>query len=64
MSVSHLDRVFLNLAVDLARQAWRFGDTPFGSVLVAADGMILFTDRNRTVTDSSPLLHPEFTIAE
>lgn len=58
MSVSHLDRVFLNLAVDLARQAWRFGDAPFGSVLVAADGMILFTDRNRTVTDSSPLLHP------
>ena len=64
MGLSRTDHVFLNLAVDLARQAWRDGDAPFRSVLVSADDRILFTDRNRTVTDSSPLLHPEFTIAE
>lgn len=64
MGISHVDRAFLNLAVDLARQAWRDGDATFGSLLVSADGRILFADRNRTVTDSSPLLHPEFTTAE
>jgi GrpB-like predicted nucleotidyltransferase (UPF0157 family)/tRNA(Arg) A34 adenosine deaminase TadA len=64
MSISHLDRVFLNLAVDLARRAWNDGDAPFGSVLVSADDRTLVTDRNRTVTGSNPLLHPEFTIAE
>jgi tRNA(Arg) A34 adenosine deaminase TadA len=64
MSISHIDRAFLELAVDLARQAKAAGDDAFGSVLVSADERILFTDRNRTVTDSSPLLHPEFTIAE
>lgn len=64
MSVSHRDRVFLNLAVGLARQAWSDGDAPFGSVLVSAEDRILYTDRNRTVTGANPLLHPEFTIAE
>ncbi|MFE4337110.1 nucleoside deaminase, partial [Streptomyces sp. NPDC056831] len=38
----HLER-----AVQLAAEALRAGDQPFGSVLVSADGQILAEDRNR-----------------
>lgn len=64
MGITDTDRVFLRRAVDLAREARLAGDDAFGSVLVSADGEVLFADRNRVVTDSSPLLHPEFTIAQ
>ena len=38
------------------------GDDPFGSVLVAADGEVLFEDRNR-VGSGDRTRHPEFEIA-
>ena len=60
----------LELCVKLAREALDAGDAPFGSVLLARDGTILQTDRNRTVTGASgdrtkpdATLHPEFTLA-
>ena len=63
------DHQHLRLAVDLAREALEAGDAPFGSVLVGADGKVLQTDRNRTVTGQNgdgkadATLHPEFTLA-
>lgn len=33
--------------IELAGEALEAGDDPFGSVLVAADGKVLFEDRNR-----------------
>jgi tRNA(Arg) A34 adenosine deaminase TadA len=63
MTVSTEDRRYLRLAVDLAREALDAGDDPFGTVLVTGDGEVVFRDRNRTVTDGSPLLHPEYTAA-
>ena len=52
----------LRRCVELAAQALAAGDQPFGSVLVAADGSVLFEDRNR-VASGDATRHPEFEIA-
>ncbi|TDC91073.1 nucleoside deaminase [Actinomadura sp. 7K507] len=54
--------VYLNRCVELAAAALESGDEPFGSVLVAASGEVLFEDRNRTA-DGDQTRHPEFEIA-
>ncbi|TDD63153.1 nucleoside deaminase [Actinomadura darangshiensis] len=54
--------VHLNRCVELAAEALDAGDEPFGSVLVAASGKVLFADRNRTA-DGDQTRHPEFEIA-
>lgn len=46
----------------LAREALESGDEPFGSILVDADGNVLFEDRNR-IKDGDATAHPEFAIA-
>ncbi|MEU7380625.1 MULTISPECIES: nucleoside deaminase [unclassified Streptomyces] len=51
----HLER-----AVELAVQALRAGDEPFGSVLVSADGQVLAEDRNRVNSLDDRTRHPEF----
>jgi tRNA(Arg) A34 adenosine deaminase TadA len=61
-NVTDEDRVFLRRAVDLAHEAAETGDEPFGSVLVDADGNILFEDRNR-VSGGDATRHPEFELA-
>ncbi|SDK22223.1 Cytidine and deoxycytidylate deaminase zinc-binding region [Actinopolyspora mzabensis] len=53
----------LRRCVELAEEALRAGDEPFGSVLVASDGRRLAEDRNRVATGGDPTLHPEFTLA-
>lgn len=62
MSVTETDLQHLRTCVDLAREAVEDGDEPFGSVLVGADGTVLFTDRNR-VKDGDGTRHPELEIA-
>ncbi|KAK3187240.1 hypothetical protein K4F52_003871 [Lecanicillium sp. MT-2017a] len=60
----------LKQCVELAREALKAGDAPFGSVLVAADGTVMQRDRNRDVSGENgdykadPTLHPEFTLAK
>ncbi|GAA1438396.1 nucleoside deaminase [Leifsonia poae] len=49
-------------AVELAREALEAGDEPFGSVLIAPDGHVLFEDRNRA-GGGDETRHPEFEIA-
>ena len=52
----------LRRCVELASEALASGDAPFGSVLVGADGQVLFEDRNRVVSVDRTR-HPEFEIA-
>jgi tRNA(Arg) A34 adenosine deaminase TadA len=56
------DRGYLRRCVELAEQALDDGDEPFGSVLVDANDVIRFEDRNR-VKDGDDTRHPEFEIA-
>ncbi|MFA1545600.1 nucleoside deaminase [Actinomadura chokoriensis] len=54
--------VHLSRCAELAAEALEEGDEPFGSVLVAASGKVLFEDRNRTA-GGDHTRHPEFEIA-
>lgn len=56
------DLKHLRRCVELANEALEAGDEPFGSVLVAADGTVLFEDRNR-VAGGDRTRHPEFEIS-
>lgn len=60
--VNDSDMQHLRRCVELATEALESGDEPFGSVLVAADGAVLFEDRNR-VASGDRTRHPEFAIA-
>lgn len=63
MALSDADREHLARCVELADEAVRQGDDPFGSLLVDADGTVLFEDRNRA-GDGDATRHPEFAIAQ
>ena len=56
------DLQHLRRCVELAEQALREGDEPFGSVLVGADGRVLAEDHNR-VSSGDRTRHPEFELA-
>ena len=60
--VTEVDRRHLRRCVELAAEALATGDEPFGSVLVAEDGTVLFEDHNR-VSGGDHTRHPEFEIA-
>jgi tRNA(Arg) A34 adenosine deaminase TadA len=60
--VDDVDRQHLRRCVELARAALEVGDEPFGSVLVSADGEVLFEDHNH-VASGDGTQHPEFAIA-
>jgi len=62
LELSETDLRHLRRCVDLAEQALVSGDQPFGSVLVAADGTVLFEDHNH-VASGDQTRHPEFEIA-
>lgn len=62
MAISDDDLAHLRRCVELAGTALEAGDEPFGSVLVAPGGQVLFEDRNR-VKDGDATQHPEFAIA-
>ena len=56
------DLVHLQRCIELAEQALREGDEPFGSVLVGGAGHILAEDHNR-VSSGDLTRHPEFELA-
>ena len=62
MSLDATDLHHLRRAVELARLALVRGEEPFGSVLVSADGQVLFEDHNHVVA-LEPTQHPELAIA-
>ena len=53
----------LGRCVELARAALVAGDEPFGSILVGADGEVLFEDHNH-VAGGDATAHPELAIAQ
>lgn len=62
MALSDEDLRWLGRCVELARQALDEGDEPFGSVLVSAEGRVLFEDHNH-VAGGDTTAHPELAIA-
>lgn len=60
--VSDDDLRHLRRCVELATEALRSGDQPFGSVLVSGDGAVLAEDHNR-VASGDRTRHPEFELA-
>ena len=60
--ISDTDLKHLHRCVELAKMALEKGDEPFGSVLVSADGEVLFEDHNH-VAGGDHTQHPEFAIA-
>ncbi|TYP93709.1 tRNA(Arg) A34 adenosine deaminase TadA [Fodinibius salinus] len=61
--IDETDLKHLRRCIKLAEEALEVGDEPFGSVLVSADGEVLFEDHNREVTEGDPTRHPEIKIA-
>lgn len=57
------DRKHLTRAVDLAEAGLTLGNDPFGSVLVAADGTVLFEDHNH-IGGGDSTRHPELALAQ
>ncbi len=53
------DERYMRQALDLAREAARAGDHPFGSVIVAPGGEVVARGRNREVTSSDVTAHAE-----
>ena len=60
--ITDIDKKHLKRCIELAQEALDKGDQPFGSVLVSADGEILFEDHNH-VSNGDHTQHPEFNIA-
>lgn len=52
----------LRRCVELASEALEAGDEPFGSLLVAGNGAVVFEDHNR-VASGDRTRHPEFELA-
>lgn len=62
MVVKDTELPYLRRCVELAAEALRAGDEPFGSVLVGGDGTVLAEDHNR-VASGDRTRHPEFALA-
>lgn len=60
--VTDQDIKHLRRCVELAKRALERNDEPFGSVLVSADGDVLFEDHNH-IASGDRTRHPEFEIA-
>lgn len=60
--ITDTDMKYLRRCVELARTALEKGDEPFGSVLVSANGEVLFEDHNH-VAGGDHTQHPEFNLA-
>lgn len=60
--INETDLQHLKRCVELAEQALEKGDEPFGSLLVSAQGKVLFEDHNH-IASGDHTQHPEFAIA-
>jgi len=60
--INDIDLTHLRRCVELAKAALELGDEPFGSLLVSANGDVLFEDHNH-VASGDHTQHPEFAIA-
>jgi len=63
MAISDQDLVHLRAAVALAREAYDAGDQPFGTLLVDAEGTVLWSGRNHA-GGGDETQHPELAVAQ
>jgi tRNA(Arg) A34 adenosine deaminase TadA len=63
VAITDQDLAHLRSAVDLAREAYDAGDQPFGTVLVGADGSVLWSGRNHAGSGDETQ-HPELAVAQ
>ncbi len=61
-TLTNKDLAHLKRCIELAEEALFAGNQPFGSVLVSAEGTVLFEGRNEVVTTGDQTRHPEFEI--
>jgi Cytosine/adenosine deaminases len=61
--ITESDKAYLKRSVELAEEALKTGNSPFGSLLVSKDGSVLFEDHNRD-KDGDQTKHPEYAIAK
>lgn len=61
--ISEQGQDFLRRAIELAWEAKRSGNPPFGSLLVDANGTVLAEMSNTTVSDQNLSAHPELKLA-
>src|SRR5215211_4827493 len=62
MVISDYDREFMGVALEAAREAGELGEVPIGACLVTADGQLIATSFNRTITDNDPTAHAEINV--
>lgn len=62
-NIDDKDLHYLPRCVELAKEALYARNQPFGSVLVSAEGKVLFEGHNEEVTKGDQTRHPEFEIA-
>lgn len=60
--INETDLKHLRRCIELAEEALRTGDEPFGSLLVSESGEVLFEDHNH-VAGGDHTQHPEFALA-
>jgi tRNA(adenine34) deaminase len=53
------ERAFMTLALDCAREAYRFGEVPVGAVLVDAEGNLIAKAANAPIASNDPTAHAE-----
>jgi tRNA(adenine34) deaminase len=53
------DEKWMQIAVHMAREASKIGEVPIGAVMVDAEGKILSSAFNRTITNVDPTAHAE-----
>lgn len=63
MGLTRFDIDHLTRCIELAEEGLEAGDEPFGSILVDADGVVLYEGRNR-VAGGDCTAHPELAIAQ
>ncbi|PQZ86674.1 tRNA-specific adenosine deaminase [Arthrobacter sp. MYb227] len=63
MGINDEDLVFLARCVDLAEESLGLGDEPFGSMLVADSGEVLYRGHNE-VSSGDTTAHPELAISQ
>src|SRR5688572_26370514 len=59
---AEFDDKWMMRAIDAAKIAGSSGEVPVGACLVGADGKLLATASNRTITDSDPTAHAEILV--
>ncbi|MBX3244175.1 MAG: tRNA adenosine(34) deaminase TadA [Acidobacteria bacterium] len=57
--MDNLDEHWMNVALEAAREAADIGEVPVGACIISAEGALIATASNRTITDSDPTAHAE-----